>query len=1185
MKVKLSLKKEKQTATNLFWDLSNNNPYEDSQLLNIIDNMGDREIPVTSIPSPFAQMHLFDTAFKTINEEITSSIGESGNIQDIFERKSTYHNLISYCLDVWEILFEYEYLKANGFRFVKMNYKNEKREISRVNKIGLNTFSNAIELFINNYNGDGRFTFINNDLATQNNTEEILTVFSDITFVFYDNSLIAGTSPYTGFFSSPNIMDSNNLKRLDGTRFFSDPIPLSKRNKDFIEFIFRFIVTDKKISDAFCNLYSYCKHTLDALPSSNLKSKLTSIIEKHENSDIANLYDKLSHDSIDIMILPKIPYRIKRKENIGVRIANTSDYRIRTSKTGIINPPLALINKGNKQNYLYVDGPLPSNFEIDPALLGPEIENRYLPTTQQINYPFLTIDDVLTKSIIKLDYHINNDKYWVPSNQNNFKYLLPITENYFKYFSIDDLKNNLSLNTNSATDSIEIKLRIPVMGEKSNGYIEFKRTYSDRSNEYSLSEINKGNIKHANIFLGIYPFYKVDNNDFNDIYKFFIYHDADIIKNAWIEPFKIYNGNNINKIPVRDFIRTRKEDNQSYVTHYFEVNRYLSLNEDDITFDVIKIYLELQNGQIVENIIIPELIKIDLVNNNTESIVALDFGTSNTHIAYLVGAETTNIKSYKTLNDDKQELVLLNKPLNGELDIPLASGLLPAQLNEFVPVIISDRSLFRFPIKTLINVSNHVNPQLEDNLEIFSNINIPFAVSNIPNRHNIDKIYSDLKWGIIQPDREDLRNLVESFIKELMLLARNLLLSNNANPLNTKVIWFKPLSMTDKQESILRKYWELYYKIFFKKNTLSNGNIYCITESWAPIYAQDLNFGNGKVYLNLDIGGGSTDIVAIDDDHNIILTSSFRFAGNVLYENGLFNAQTRNGFVEHYITIMKKYFNVNNKNSENDILDSMIDNNQLKSEDIISFFFTFSYFRNQLELDKRFKLLLLLHITSLFYHVAQLMKVSNCEMPLYIGLSGNGAKLFEIINGSKDLNKINGIASVVSKIFNKIYNNNNTIELLIRENPKESTCNGGIKGIDIIASKKDMDIQKYVIAMGDNKTICNNQLRDNDRFRIKEENYNDIVNDVMSNFKDYILFFMNDLWKECNFESNYGLDFISNKSKILNYMLEESKIKGVLNQILKNKKLEMLDETLFYYPLKAYLYDLSIKLYRGDINL
>ena len=77
------------------------NPYGPNDIRNIPDPEGDTDKKrITSIPSPFARVDLFKTAFKYIVEEAESSGG--GNTLD---GNTIHHRLVSYCLDLAQMFF------------------------------------------------------------------------------------------------------------------------------------------------------------------------------------------------------------------------------------------------------------------------------------------------------------------------------------------------------------------------------------------------------------------------------------------------------------------------------------------------------------------------------------------------------------------------------------------------------------------------------------------------------------------------------------------------------------------------------------------------------------------------------------------------------------------------------------------------------------------------------------------------------------------------------------------------------------------------------------------------------------------------------------------------------------------------------------------------------------------------
>ena len=66
---------------------------------------------VTSIPTPFARMHLFETAFDFVN-------ADKGRNQT-----SLYHELVSHYWDLFELLFNYHHYKEAGKKITIRRWK------------------------------------------------------------------------------------------------------------------------------------------------------------------------------------------------------------------------------------------------------------------------------------------------------------------------------------------------------------------------------------------------------------------------------------------------------------------------------------------------------------------------------------------------------------------------------------------------------------------------------------------------------------------------------------------------------------------------------------------------------------------------------------------------------------------------------------------------------------------------------------------------------------------------------------------------------------------------------------------------------------------------------------------------------------------------------------------------------
>lgn len=102
----------------------------------------------------------------------------------------------------------------------------------------------------------------------------------------------------------------------------------------------------------------------------------------------------------------------------------------------------------------------------------------------------------------------------------------------------------------------------------------------------------------------------------------------------------------------------------------------------------------------------------------------------------------------------------------------------------------------------------------------------------------------------------------------------------------------------------------------------------------------------------------------------------------------------------------------------------------------------FSY-NHLLSQDDDLKILFIYFYSAIIYHIAELMKAKNIELPKHIVFSGTGSKILTII--TPDL-KI--LANLSKKIFEGVYNQNFDSDGLTieteKEMPKEVTCKGGL---------------------------------------------------------------------------------------------------------------------------------------------
>ncbi|MBK7572681.1 MAG: hypothetical protein IPI10_14045 [Bacteroidetes bacterium] len=289
--------------------------------------------------------------------------------------------------------------------------------------------------------------------------------------------------------------------------------------------------------------------------------------------------------------------------------------------------------------------------DINPdELLGIPVERRKIPVFN-LEYPCLGLNDLLSKHVIQLsDYNINKDKFLTFGNRECLNILPPIKQSFFDYFTLDDLKRYLIIER-LPSKAIRVVLRIPVKGDNGSGVIEYERMYTHVKPE-NVDQDSKGAIVELRLGLGIYPFYRVADNRFNDFYKISQYYDESI--GSFNASFYRQDLNNSKSIKIArnfEFERTRKDEKLIYVSKYTELATYskdtsITKNAgttDDIRFDFISLDV-VANGASVNGLIIPDWGQpIQLSNAGS---IAFDIGTSNTYVAYSVGASAPSSIKY-----------------------------------------------------------------------------------------------------------------------------------------------------------------------------------------------------------------------------------------------------------------------------------------------------------------------------------------------------------------------------------------------------------------------------------------------------------------------------------------------------------------------------------------------------------
>lgn len=448
----------------------------------------------------------------------------------------------------------------------------------------------------------------------------------------------------------------------------------------------------------------------------------------------------------------------------------------------------------------------------------------------------------------------------------------------------------------------------------------------------------------------------------------------------------------------------------------------------------------------------------------------------------------------------------------------------------------------------------------------FMLVNLPFTYDKRADLVYDNNIKYNIKWG----NGEDLR-VMESYVRCLMLIIRNKVLLNGGDLQRTKIAWFYPISMAPKRLRRLRETWAEAYKEYF-----GDGETSYMTESAAPIQYFFKRYSTATSLVNIDIGGGTTDI-AFAKDRIINNVTSFRFASNVLFEDSFSDYDYSNGIVDYYkgnvIKLLEEknigeltrvFYSDNNQRPSNmaSFLFGLRDNTLVQKAGIDKKAVDFNFI---LQEDENFKIVFIIFYTSIIYHIAQIVKRLELEVPRHISFSGNGSKVIRVITTDTKI-----LAKYTKTIFEKVLGKpyGKELELLGLEkdsNPKDSTCKGGLIGVDNDDNKAETIVFK---------SDCSGVVGKSDTYATISEAYKDRTINAVEHFFRFVFEDMN---SEFNFDDNFGVNISSLRiaqeiaTKDLMTFLE----KGLSLRCAETEQEDMIEETLFFYPIKGVLQEIS----------
>ena len=418
-----------------------------TKVINEIDDNSDGTFKIVnknySVPSPFARIYLMRQAFEYVN-----------NLNDL-DGTSIYHFLVSQCLDVFELLFNKDAIKSN----ISIGQWAIEQELSKLTKDNNFPGQQLLGNILGIYRTDTLLEkfFVGTSGKDDSQSQEPI---ENIFFILVDNQVVAGTCPYSVFFTAPDNLPDANMGFFQMENEGGNPRPLYKRDTYFQAYMHG--LRESNLTSFFQNF----RPLSDYLVLNQEKVGIT-------GTKLAEFKDYFKNEVEPLLLNEGNPLTIYGiqigKKSLNIRrnkIQSISDFIISTRKDyQEYYPgeyiPMALVNKF-RDSWVYTDDNVNwnPNYSIDRSQLSIPLHERTLPGS--ITYPFVTVDDFLEDSLILLPFDINKDRFHTGKfiNETRNSFLPPIKKEYFRYFPVESIDENLSFEDFGNQGFIRVTLKI-----------------------------------------------------------------------------------------------------------------------------------------------------------------------------------------------------------------------------------------------------------------------------------------------------------------------------------------------------------------------------------------------------------------------------------------------------------------------------------------------------------------------------------------------------------------------------------------------------------------------------------------------------------------------------------------------------------------------------------------------------
>lgn len=1089
---------------------------------------GQANKPGSSIPTIFARMLFFRTAFK---ETVLSD-----NITDL---TTVYNQIVSQCFDLLELVFNND----SSLSYIKWNPEDQLDRLMRIE--GHEELTEALKVHFDKF------------LKPYGVTEITLIIDTDM------RQVAGGTSPFTFVYTSPNWKSGKPATLLND------------RDPKFKEYIYRLYaaientVTDKTAVQGFME---YVKKCADLEPR-NIRDiafdKTYSITNLNadypavELNGIRVLIASFDNNAQDIFLAARPQGAIQ------------SDFFIDSNlhEFNQVSTPLILV-KGQYHALNYHDG---IHWNDGTTVPQEELDipvARQLPGAPGVNHLWYTTIDFLQDSLIKLPYQIDATRFIDAINTKDSSYLLPIKPKLLEYFTVEEIKQMLAFGfgneQHGEPTKLTVSLRIPVRDNS-----DSRHNHVVLEKEYDLTADVIDTISSP-VAVGMSPFVRIPENDPRNKNRFTVVLQHQNIDGFDDSLLKFYRAGSEKPIDEED-LNPKTRGSSPRATYYTVKGN----------FDAIQFCLKKEKGDLVSacaGMILPDF--KDISNNGSQKyFYGVDFGTTNTHIAFAKeGGEPTSF-GHEELRQQVAYLADMPKAVRDAENFDRqvqqmeyvfgfqGTDIKQSLERQFFPYGVANQ--FEFPIRT---VTGEENPLDRAESQVFSGASIGFRypkelvdVANFTYK-------TDVKWQFENTMTDEGSIRASMFFREILEIIRthwlNMPDARYSEP--PYIIFTFPLAMGNRTQ-VTKKWREEYVKVFNVTPQEATAHTLTMFESLAPAY--NLIYRGippTEGILNVDIGGGTTDIQYYRKSGNnqYAFYNSVRFAGDDLWGTGYENIPNAPGQgVKDSVFTDFAAEKLKDVNLYVDIIPKKFQDIQKTGKELINVLLRDreESFMNALKrpsMDTARKVLFI-HYAALIYHIVNLVKAApeatGGMFPKELNFTGFGSKYIEALFGDDYDNE------TLTKYTKALIENFGVAENAIREdfklnfdkNPKNATAEGAVLfGRDKLLEDKKAVKPDTVIHFG-----YESEAGEIPRYDQLEGNIDKNVYKFFSEFLDKMQKAGED------FDKNVPTLTPDEKSKLISRASTSFKV-VMSSTVDPNDRQKRVSDSMFFWNLKGSLYNL-----------